>query len=52
MLGDFLAAVLNPSAEQLARRDAWVARHPVAAFALATSPGWALPLIAATGWLS
>ena len=52
MLGDFLAAMLNPSAEQLARRDAWLERHPVAAFALLTAPGWAIPLIAMTGWLS
>lgn len=45
MLGDFLAAMLNPSAEQLARRDAWVMRHPAlmaaALLALLALYGWA-----------
>lgn len=45
MLGDFLAAMLNPSAEQLARRDAWVMRHPAlmlaALAALLLLYGWA-----------
>lgn len=52
MLVDMLASILNPSAEELGRRDAWLERHPVAALALLTAPGWAIPLIAMTGWLS
>lgn len=45
MLADILAAMLNPSAEQLARRDAWVMRHPAlmlaALAALLLLYGWA-----------
>lgn len=45
MLVDFLAAMLNPSAEQLASRDAWVMRHPAlmlaALAALLLLYGWA-----------
>ena len=45
MLGDFLAAMLNPTAEQLARRDAFVMRHPAlmaaALLALLALYGWA-----------
>ena len=45
MLGDILAAIVNPSAEQLARRDAWVVRHPAlmaaALLALLLLYGWA-----------
>ena len=44
MLGDFLAAMLNPSAEQLARRDAWVMRHP------ALMAAALLVLLALYGW--
>lgn len=36
MLGDLIASIVNPSAEQLARSDAWIRRHPwLAALALA-----------------
>ena len=45
MLVDILAAMLNPTAEQLARRDAWVMRHPAlmaaALAALLLLYGWA-----------
>lgn len=45
MLGNFLAAIVSPTAEQLARRDAWVMRHPAlmlaALAALLLLYGWA-----------
>lgn len=45
MLGNFLAAIVNPSAEQMERRDEWVARHPalmaLALAALLLLYGWA-----------
>lgn len=45
MLGNLLAAMLNPSAGQLARRDAFVMRHPAlmlaALAALLLLYGWA-----------
>lgn len=47
-----LAALLNPSPERLGREAAWLERHPLAALALMTAPGWAVPLVAMTGWLS
>ena len=52
MIGDALAAVFNPTSEQLDRREAWLSRHPAAALALMTAPGWAIPLLAMAGWLS
>ena len=47
-----LVSALNPGAEELARREAWLARHPVAAFAALTFPAWGTALAAAAGWLS
>ena len=45
MLVDMLASILNPSAEELGRRDAWVMRHPAlmaaALLALLALYGWA-----------
>lgn len=52
IIGDLLAAVINPDRERLERQEAWLARHPLAALAIMTAPGWAVPLVAATGWLS
>lgn len=52
IIGDALAAVINPTSEQLDRRAVWLERHPLAALALMTAPGWAVPLLAAAGWLS
>ena len=44
-IGDVLAAIVNPTAGQLARRDAWVERHPAlmlaALAALLLLYGWA-----------
>ena len=45
MLANLLAAIVAPSAEQLARRDAFVMRHPAlmaaALLALLALYGWA-----------
>lgn len=45
MLVDMLAAIVSPTAEQLARRDAFVMRHPAlmaaALLALLALYGWA-----------
>ena len=45
MLANLLASIVNPSAEQLARRDAFVMRHPAlmaaALLALLLLYGWA-----------
>ena len=52
MLNDFLAAVINPTAEQFDAQEEWQRRHPLAVLAALTAPMWLLPLLALAGWLS